>query len=85
MTPDDLFVALDGRSFTAGGEHFDLEVFSVRDEAGRRWVQLALVGKESRRLLTLRLGKDDTAHHAIVTLSSWLADPQSTSDVFNVA
>lgn len=85
VTPQELFMALDGRGLTTAGERFRLEVFSVRDEAGIRWVQLALNGSETRRLLTLRLKTGDNAQHAIFTLAAWLADPAATPDVFNVA
>ena len=69
VTPEELFVALDGRSLTADTDRFDIEVFSVRDEAGRRWVQLALAGEHTRRLLTVRLEPGDTAQHVFMTLT----------------
>jgi hypothetical protein len=85
VTAEELFVALDGRSLTADTDRFNIEVFSVHDEAGRRWVQLALAGEHSRRLLTVRLRPGDTAQHVFLILNSWLRDPSATEDVVNVA
>jgi len=85
VKPEELFVALDGRSVTAGRDRYRIEVFSVRDEAGSRWVQLALKGPDTEKMLTLRMKTGDNVQHAIVTLASWLNDPTSTPEVFNVA
>ena len=85
VTAEELFIALDGRGLSAAGTRYRVEVFSVRDEAGQRWAQLALNSGESRRLLTIRLKQGDTAQHAIHLLASWLADPSSATNVFNVA
>jgi hypothetical protein len=85
VTAEELFVALDGRHVASRTDRYRIEVFSVRDEAGHRWVQLALRGATSQRMLTVRLNPGDTAQHAIHTLASWLADPAGSADVFNVA
>jgi len=85
VTPEELFAALDGRTLTSGGNRLTIEVFSVRDEAGSRWIQLALKGSESQHVLTLRLKPGETAQRVMFTLSSWLTDPTGTSEVINVA
>jgi len=85
VTPGELFAALDGRELNPGSDRFLIEVFSVSDQAGQRWVQLALEGAESRRLLTVRLKTGDSAQHVLLLLSSWLRDPAGTTEVFNVA
>jgi hypothetical protein len=85
VTAEELFQALDGRVLLAPSGPQRVEVFSVRDEAGVRWVQLALKGEASRKFLTVSLKLEDTAHQAISTLSAWLTDPTATNNVFNVA
>jgi hypothetical protein len=85
VTPEELFTVLDGRNISAGTAQYRIEVFSVRDESGSRWVQLALHGPEQSQMATVRLKTGDTVQHALLTLSSWLNDPASTTDVFNVA
>ena len=85
MTAEELFRALDGRTILAPSGPHRMEVFSIRDEAGERWVQLALTGERSRRFLSVRLKPDEAAQHVILTLSAWLADPSATTNVFNVA
>lgn len=85
VTPQELFVALDGRGIAAAGDRYRIEVFSVRDEAGNRWVQLTLAGDRARHMLTLRLRTGDNTQHAIFALSAWLADPAASADIFNVA
>src|SRR6266542_5192248 len=41
-SPEQLYSALDGREVEVLGKRHRVEVYSVRDEIGRRWVQLAL-------------------------------------------
>ena len=85
MTADDCLLALDGRTLDAAGVRYAIEVFSVRDEAGHCWVQLALDAPGARRLLTLCLEQGDSAQHAVHVLRSWLTNPDATPDVVNVA
>lgn len=51
---DQLFYALDGRYVKIGGVRHRLEIYSVCDHHGHRWVQLALIG-ESSYMLTLKV------------------------------
>lgn len=85
VTPEELFAALDGVTISSAKGTCTIEVFSVSDEAGRRWLQLALEGSGHRRHLTLRLKTGDTAQHAVHKLSSWLSNPAASDDVINVA
>lgn len=85
VTPEELFVALDGRTVAAESGRLSVEVFSISDEAGARWLQLALAGSASKRMLTVRLKAGDSAHDVLSKLEAWLADPAGASDVFNVA
>jgi hypothetical protein len=84
MRPERLFAALDGRDVTVSGHRWQVGVYSVTDEAGRRWVQLTLNGRP-HYMVTLKLAIGDGVGHAVLALSSWLANPSENSDVLNVA
>jgi hypothetical protein len=72
VEPDALFGALDGRHLVAMGNHWRVEVYSVCDRSGRRWIQLGLEGAQ-RYLVLLRLSAGDGAASAVSALISWLA------------
>jgi hypothetical protein len=75
LPPEDLFVALDGRTVSVGRDRWRVEVFSVvDDEDGSRWVQLAIKG-EPDYALTLRLFRSTAAERAIGAIIRWLYDP----------
>jgi hypothetical protein len=84
---DRLFAGLDGRAVAVRGRRWRIEVYSAWDQADRRWVQLALRGQEGEPdfMLTLRLAATDGVRHAVLTLSSWLANPTKARTVLNVA
>jgi len=85
VTSEQLFIALDGRSVVAGsGGRYRIEVYSVRDEAGCRWIQLGLHGVTAH-MLTIRQTPGDGAQHVVLALSSWLADPSQQPHVLSVA
>jgi hypothetical protein len=85
VTSEQLFIALDGRGVVAGsGGRYRIEVYSVRDEAGCRWIQLALHGA-GRHMITVRQAHGDSAQHVVLALSSWLADPSQKPHVLSVA
>lgn len=83
-SPADLFVALDGRHVAGAGHRWRVEVFSVCDRRGRRWIQLALKGRP-RYMLTLRLIAGAGLDHVMLALSSWIANPCDTNEILNVA
>ena len=75
LPPDELYAALHGRVITVGRERWELEVFSVvDDEAGGRWVQLAMKGNPDYPL-TLHLVPSTPAERAVLALVRWLFDP----------
>ena len=81
---DRLFAALDGSEVLTSGHRFDLEVYSVTDQATGRWVQLGLRGSHEH-LVTLRLPKQSGLQEATTALSAWLADPAHAEEVLDVA
>ena len=84
VDPDQLFETLDGRQFRLGGREWRVDVYGVFDEGGRRWVQVSLAGSR-QQMMTLRLAASHGAQHAVLSLSSWLANPGATDAVLNVA
>ena len=88
MDPDRLFADLDGLNLSAPGGHWQIQVFRILDEAGRRWVQVGLrsADGDSQRMLTLRLSPRDGLQHALFSLSSWLTRPeQPCTNILNAA
>jgi predicted secreted hydrolase len=81
---EQLFVALDGRDLHVSGEAWHLEVYSVCEQAGRRWIQLAIDGPQ-HYMLTLALATGSGVSQAVRTLSGWLARPDEAHDVLHVA
>jgi hypothetical protein len=85
VIPDQLFSLLDGRELTVGGLSCRVIVYGIRDEGGRRWIQLGLEGHPTH-LVTLRLSPSDGERHAVLKLASWIANPTDTTDeILNVA
>ena len=73
---DRLFVALDGRDLTIAGGHWRIEVFSVSESGGQRWLQLALSG-ERRGMLTMKVSPSDGAGRVLMGISSWIGETPS--------
>lgn len=69
---------------SAFGRSWRLQVYSVSDFAGRRWVQLALEG-EPHYMLTLNLAMGAGAQRALIALASCLANPADGIGILNVA
>ena len=84
VTPDDLFDMLDGSDLTVGGRTWRIEVYSIRDRAGLRWVQLALNG-DPFHMLAVRVQTGDGPEPVVNALSSWLINPGSTTAILPVA
>jgi len=78
MAPEPLFLALDGRDLTVSGRNWRIEVFSVCDHDARRWVQLALRGKQEY-VLTLALAAGDGLSQAVTALADRLTEPEMSS------
>ncbi len=75
-----LFAALDGRDLLINGQSWHLEVYGVLEDAGRRWVQLAVDGP-THQMLTLALAARSSVEQVVRALSSWLEDPAETQPV----
>jgi hypothetical protein len=78
-----LFAALDGRDLVVSGQAWHLEVYGICEEAGRRWIQLAVVGPH-HHMLTLALATRAGVRQAVRTLTGWLEEPSDAHQVLNV-
>jgi hypothetical protein len=84
VEPRRLFAALDGRELLVSGRRWRIEVFSVRDLAGLRWVQLALKGK-SRLTFALKLDAGAGVRRVVDAVITQVSNPAPLSDISNVA
>ena len=84
VNPKRLFAALDGRELLVSGRRWRIEVFSVRDLAGLRWIQLALKGK-NRQTFAVKLDRGAGVRRAVEAVTSLLVSPAQLSDMSNVA
>lgn len=80
IAPDTLFTALDGTQVSVAGLDWRVEVFSVIDEPGQRWIQLALQGVV-RRIVTVRANHTESPRQIVREISSWLADPSAARNI----
>ena len=78
-----LFSLLDGRELIVLGRRFRVDVFSVCEMGGCRYVQLSLHGVEDY-MLTLRLGGLRTSNGSCPRLLSWLDAPATSGEVLDV-
>jgi len=79
-----LFEGLDGRDLLIKGAAWRLMVYAVCEEAGRRWVQIAIDGPQ-HYMLTLALATRSGVQQAVDVLSSWLEqDPIEAHQVLVV-
>jgi hypothetical protein len=85
VEPKRVFIALDGRELIVGGHRWRIEVFSVRDVAGLRWIQLALRGGTSALNFALKLDAGAGARRAVMAVTSKLTSPAVFDDIPNVA
>ena len=72
---------LDGRDLLAAGSWWRVEVFGIVDEAGYRWLQLALLGPR-RYVLTLRLDRHEGPLSALGALALCLTELASPSSSY---
>jgi len=77
---DDVFAALDGLETVVDGRSCQLEVYSVFDRAGVRWVQLGVSG-ELTRVVTLQVRASDSAAAVRGEVETWIrAEEQAEQD-----
>jgi hypothetical protein len=79
-----LFSALDGRDLQINGQSWHLEVYGILEDAGRRWVQLAVDGP-THQMLTLALAARSSVEQIVRALSNWLEDPAETQPIVKIA
>lgn len=77
-----LFTSLDGRDLLVGGEAWHIEVYGICEEAGRRWVQMAIDGPQ-HHMVTLALATRDGVRQAVAAVSQWIENPAECSMVVN--
>ena len=82
-TCESLFWALDGRDLVVLGKRWRVEVFSVVQLAGRRYMQLSLEGP-AQYMLTLRLAVGTSVRSLVPAVLSWLAHPTCSGEVIDV-
>ncbi len=80
---DRVFAALDGRDLVVSGSQWHVEVYGICEQAGRRWIQVALDGPR-HHMLTLALAADLGVRQVVRALSDWLADPSATDQLLTV-
>ena len=80
---DVVFAALDGRDLVVSGSEWHVEVYGICEQAGRRWIQLALDGPR-HHMVTLALAADLGVRQVVRVLSDWLADPSESDQLLTV-
>ena len=80
---DQVFAALDGRDLVVSGSEWHVEVYGICEQAGRRWIQLALDGPR-HHMVTLALAADLGVRQVVPALSNWLADPSASDQLLTV-
>jgi hypothetical protein len=78
-----LFALLDGRELIVLGRHFRIDVFSVCEMGGCRYIQLSLHGSEEY-MLTLRVASGADSSQVIPRLLNWLTRPSTSGEVLNL-
>jgi hypothetical protein len=81
---EDLFSAVDGHDLAVFDRHWTVEVFSVAEINGARFIQLALRGL-SDHMLTLRVVPPADAHDVVSRLLAWLKHPVPTGTVVDAS
>jgi hypothetical protein len=81
---DQLFEELHGRAITVGRHRCRIRVYGICEDAGWRFLQLALTGSSGRKL-TLRASARHDATSVIRKISLWLLQPSEAQDVLSVA
>ncbi len=80
---DRVFAALDGRDLVVAGLRWHVEVYGICEQAGRRWIQLAVDGP-AHHMLTVALAADLGVRQVVRVVSKWLADPSGSKQVLSL-
>jgi hypothetical protein len=84
LSCEQLFEALDGRTISVFHRTWRINIYSICEEAGWRWLQIGLDGQPDYTV-TVRTSPHDTLAETLHALSSWLARPSKTQRVLSVA
>ena len=79
-----LFDGLDGHTISSAGGTWRVRVYSICEEPGAWWLQLALEGKPEYTI-TIRTPLLETAPDTLCRLSRWLANPSEAEEVLTLA
>jgi len=82
-SPEHLFAALDGRDLNVKGHPWHLQVYGICEQAGRRWIQVAVDGPQ-HYMLTIAIAADLGVRQAVHAVSGWLADPTDVYEILTV-
>ena len=77
---DEVFSALDGCQLNVNGAPWLVEVYSVTDALGVRWVQLGLRASQLY-LATIKMGCTNSLQGVTSALIAWLSDPLKADPV----
>jgi hypothetical protein len=79
-----LFEGLDGHTISGAGGTWRVRVYSICEEPGAWWLQLALEGKPEYTI-TIRTPLLETAPDTLCRLSRWLAGTSPADEALTVA
>ena len=79
-----LFEGLDGHTISGAAGTWRVRVYSICEEPGAWWLQLALEGKPEYTI-TIRTPPLETAPDTLCRLSRWLANPSGAEGVLTLA
>ncbi len=78
-TPTEIFDALDGHSLELSDQRWRIEIYSLLEQDGWRWVHLALRG-ETDHVLIVKVLPFENENHVVGALLTWLDNPTRASD-----
>lgn len=84
LTADELFGALDGRSFSLSHQTWRIAIYSIHDQQPSRWIQVGLGGRPQCSV-TLRVAVDASVDEIMETLADSLKRTSPTDSILSVA
>jgi hypothetical protein len=79
-----LFEGLDGHTINRQGHTWQVRVYSICEEPGAWWIQLALEG-DPEYTITIRTSLLETAPETLFRLSGWLDSSSETDAALTIA
>ena len=84
VSPAEVFFAgLDGRYLRVRGQAWQIEVYGICEDAGRRWVQVAIDGPQ-HYMITLAMAARTGVAQAVGAVTRWLEEPSDTPQMLHV-